>query len=106
MPLPANSTLVQRADLAKAFPDDVRMQRAVEQALVNARVIVAGPGVTVDLSVDGIATISATFAVITRDTRFVGLQDAEDDAAAALLTPPVAIGEAYFNGSVLQVRRV
>lgn len=103
MALPVNSTLVPRADLAKAFPD-VRTQRAVEQALTNARVIQAGPGVTVDLSVDGVATISATFATITRDTRFVGLQSADDDAAAAALTPPVQIGEAYLNGSVLQVR--
>lgn len=126
-----NSTIVPRSALQEAFPGDPRLQLAVEQALLtasqtpdavnafvdasllltapsdeleNARVLVPGSGVSFDNSTPGLVIVNV-FVQIDATTLVTGLRDADDDAAAAALVPPVPIGGFYLNGSVPQVRR-
>lgn len=71
--------------------------------LPNARQVIPGTGVTLDYSTAGHVTINV-FVSIDATSRVSGLRNADDDAAAAALTPPVPLGGLYLNGSVLQVR--
>lgn len=59
------------------------------------------------VGLDGVAkTVSGNTAIAFSRIDFTGLREFVDDAAAAVASPPVAVGGMYRTGNILKVRLV